>query len=51
MLTEGLKLIQSPAAGIHYAENVFRAINLIHWFGDPIQTGKYSGWNKGGRHL
>lgn len=51
MVTEGFKLVQSPAPGFHYTENVFRALNLFNWFGEPIQTGDYKGWNKGARHL
>lgn len=43
MATEGFKLVQSPAPGFHYTENVFRALNLFNWFGEPIQTGDYKG--------
>lgn len=48
MLTEGFKILNSPAAGVNAVQEVFYSLNMFKWFHE-IERGKYEGmyvWQK-----
>lgn len=45
MVTEGLKILKSPAAGISTLERVANCVNILTpWNWEEIQSGRYKGW-------
>ena len=50
-LTEGFKILQSPAAAMDYTQHLFNVVRIWDLWAEPLQSGQYEGWNRYARNV
>ena len=50
-LTEGFRILQSPAAAMDYTQHLFNVVRIWDLWAEPLQSGQYEGWNRYARNV